>query len=46
MSCVRSPGGKLSICAGAFAHDAFDVRHFALAAEFVYFGRDEFEQFV
>ena len=40
------PGGQLSICAGAFAHDPLDVRHFVLAAELVYLGRDELKQFI
>jgi hypothetical protein len=35
------PHAELSIGTGAFAHDALDMRHFLLAPEFVYFGRDE-----
>ena len=37
---------ELPICAGAFPHDPFDVRHLAFAAELFDFGRNEFEQFV
>src|SRR5437764_2688969 len=38
--------GKLSICAGAFAHDALDVRHLAVSAEFVCLACHKFEQLV
>src|SRR5256885_12289344 len=38
--------GQLSIRAGAFAHDSFDVRHLALTAELVDLGGNEFEQLI
>ena len=39
-------GCELSICAGAFAHDAFDVRHLAVRAELVCLAGHKFEQLV
>jgi len=37
---------ELSICAGALAHDPFDMRHFAMRAELVDFTYHELEQFI
>jgi len=38
------PHSQLTVRSGALADDSLDVRHFSLAAEFLNFGRDEFEQ--
>src|SRR5262249_16979214 len=38
--------GELSIRAGAFAHDALDMRHLALTAKLANLGRNKLEQFI
>ena len=40
------PDLQLSVRAGAFAHDPFNVRHLSLCAELAYLGRDELEQLI